>query len=1273
MLTKTTQWRRLGALGLAVPLLAAGMLAPLGAAATAVADAQAEGSAEIVASSGNAALVDVELILYQTGTGHAGAAHGPGNMRTFVNSANGFAVGDNSATDGVVGSFDLVAYRLELEFHSGPAREVVVTIDVPAYLQWPPGAATCPAGSGLTPVRVGNQCIYQVPGEMVVSVQGSIIMTARDTGGHVRPGQVTTVSAATLGATPELAAAAAPVTVVSAPAVDLIVLQPNHITWEEGRTNIYRSGSHATQGTWHATNPIGSRFRVQPVPLGMAGYHATNGVSTSGPWSGYLDVSAFPRSTWTIGGATVTPVGPGCALPAPAGVPLNGPPPTVMPEAARCLLPLGSNSGHLDIHFMFNEAPPFQAPGTVFDYPVRIVVDPGSFSVDPQMLNNGTDTQPGDGQDAAYPTRHDPTRAMRGEPWPNNDWTAFRVRRVPESGLGAMTKQIRGPLDPDQSVWHPANVLASVGEDRSRHCDSTDWANWRITHDRCYVAPATELTVRLINDTRTATIDTSLGRVVMADHWDHTQQRIDTTRAPRVILRGQPVDPSLYVIEYTDSLPWGVPGVVAGIALDGSVTWSATPGPDTNAFRVVFGLGAIPHGSDPGAGDLIVYMPFIVDEDIAISNGQVDPELHGTFIPNRAVHKIHQFEADGVTLAHTEYRTEHRWVVLAVQSPLSSITNNVVDVGGTPNTENPPTMTVLPGQTLTYEVVPSISGFDHIPDYVTPVVYVTLDRCVENPVNTSPGWIMEIVTPAVPGPVSGRVCGDPDSTPAVLRFVPVGGTAEIVDDSAWWGGGDLAPITYTVTVVYTAHANSSIHNDAEVIMVEAPNRPSDAVAIYVRPQASGTARIEAISVPCGEDLTFSATVNTTSAVAWTTDTVIVLPRPGDGQFLHASAVANGYTGPQESVLSGGYVVTGLGLDLENTSEGARLYFTTNPEATFAQTASTWYPVTAGADFSAATAVRLVVDVTAGNFAPARVNISLRTEFENSADAYVMWMGRTTTGGVAVSYPWPAHASPVACPVDSGFGPMVVAGAYAIDHTWDLTKVMLDTDGEVKDDGLEIAKHPGDVITLDFQIDVTAAREVGDVTKTGSLRLVAGDAVGPLDLADLTIAAGSIPVTVSWPAGASPLLPGEHAYVTFTATLPRADLPAGGVAFTASHPEIEEGRTAHLAVADLGRTVHNSHARLTDSFPEFAAEFGDVLLYAGDVIAAGGVSFAYSADRSLDEYGSRLEVENLALLTKVPNPECPDGTDCTDSGEEIEDDTSISLVTPDRIEPEPPTP
>ena len=54
-----------------------------------------------------------------------GTGHGTSSA-SFVNTANGFAPGDDTATDGVVSSGDVVGYELVLRFLPAAARQVSV-------------------------------------------------------------------------------------------------------------------------------------------------------------------------------------------------------------------------------------------------------------------------------------------------------------------------------------------------------------------------------------------------------------------------------------------------------------------------------------------------------------------------------------------------------------------------------------------------------------------------------------------------------------------------------------------------------------------------------------------------------------------------------------------------------------------------------------------------------------------------------------------------------------------------------------------------------------------------------------------------------------------------------------------------------------------------------------------------------------------------------------------------------------------------------------------
>ncbi|MCL1899524.1 MAG: hypothetical protein FWG11_03215, partial [Promicromonosporaceae bacterium] len=346
------------------------MLARVGAAA---AIAALLGGAVVTALPAEAAAPNpwatAKITLTEDGTGQGTSS------ATFVNTANGFFPGDDTATDGVVSSGDTVTYEVVVQFSASSARSVDLALTLPPYLEWPSSVSDqlCKNGYFITAERSGNTCRYTIPAGAVETLRAPLVLTAKDTAGMAINNQQVTAGIGVSGQGTYATASARAVTVVSAPAADVILTQPPAIALDY----LNRITDSAALAAW--SGPATGTFVATPVPLKYAGYATTKGASTAGAWFGYLDVSAFPAGTvWTVDGAS-TPV-------------VNG------------MVAIPPTSGPATFTFTVPGGWPEQPEGTQVDYPARVIVDPSSFAAAGGLRNNGTGWQPGDGYDAGVST-----------------------------------------------------------------------------------------------------------------------------------------------------------------------------------------------------------------------------------------------------------------------------------------------------------------------------------------------------------------------------------------------------------------------------------------------------------------------------------------------------------------------------------------------------------------------------------------------------------------------------------------------------------------------------------------------------------------------------------------------------------------------------------------------------------------------------------------------------------------------------------------------------
>lgn len=309
----------------------------------------------------------IDLVLKQDGTGHGTSA------QTFITTANGFDIGDDSPHDGVVSSGDLVSYDLRLNFQAARSRTVKVSLDtsLAPYLSPVSGSSWCSDGFFVKSTKVNDTtCSFEVPGGIPETLNQTIQFKALDTQGTDKGNQVVRLSL------PQGSIDAPPVRVVSAPRADVVVK------------------AFPSERGWELDRPVDGTFKleVQPTVNG-------NGASHSGTYSGKLDVSSFPTSTiWRVGGTQV--------------------------EAAEGFLPLTGLSGDTLIDYVIPaEAVSDLELGGSRSYPVHFIADDNAFSSSSRLLNNGVGKEPGSDTDRDQPT------SPRGNLFPNNSWSSVTVSR----------------------------------------------------------------------------------------------------------------------------------------------------------------------------------------------------------------------------------------------------------------------------------------------------------------------------------------------------------------------------------------------------------------------------------------------------------------------------------------------------------------------------------------------------------------------------------------------------------------------------------------------------------------------------------------------------------------------------------------------------------------------------------------------------------------------------------------------------------------------------
>ena len=939
--------------------------------------------------------------LVSTGTGHGTPA------QSFVNTANGFGIGDDDPYNGVVSSGDTVRYEVRLAFEPGPARVVDVRLDLPPYLIWSPtGDPFCVNGHFVTAQRVGDICRFTVPRGITETRTSPLLLTAADTHGRVVTGQQLVVGTALAAQPSYFEFLASPVTVVSAPMVDVVLTAPPQFQLNAAQTGFANVGAARN---WSASGISGHLLAV-PMALRPAGFHPTHGVSTGGAWSGQLDVSGFPEcTTWRVNGVE-TPV-------------VDG------------LISFGPVSGNVRFDYTMGAGClPYLAVGEQVGFQARVIVNPTSFAADDVMLNNGTGWQPGDGTGPNDSTFDSARGAIAGRPLVNNDFTVVQVRRPvpPRPPVGVdpgdwrldVSKAVLGPWSAHHTIFEDENLFTGYSAEGLRHQTEA-----RPGH----VAPGTELVSRLQASLWGAVPVGS--QLILVDTWNANLKQFDPTRtitvtAPFVTDDGEEEEGSPvqgYTIWWTDQPR--TTAQASNLADPGG--WrQGVPDETAQAIRVVFAPDAIEVPAT-GAAWINVQIPFVVSDHFelpdcgtVIRNTMRGTMLNAPGAPARPAEEFQQviLRMPAVSTASLWHVPTHVRQFSQPGSAPQAVTQDWLDAN------------LLPLDfEVTYRVTPIVHDLQRTSDRVSPVVTVELDRCLNTPINTSAQWNM-VVTPAIPGP-TGRVCGDPASTPVILTFTPntTDGTVAVarwvnadgnpVSAPIAWGG-ELPPITYTARPSVWAHDQQFVHTNAQ-LTVDVPGTPESILTNWEPTRVMfGTISVDAAGIASRFspveftrdliwDVDIAATVNPT-------DTVIVFPRAGvrgsDCELLPQVDNYEWFDGPPCSDFHGIFDAVSVVIDVENSSD-MTLWFTTTPGVTFDPASATWYPVPASGMLPAnATGLRVQLDPdvhaadNVDGWAVARLAITLTPDGNHTGDVYQMWLGAVRPGDLV---PWPDHIDIVA--------------------------------------------------------------------------------------------------------------------------------------------------------------------------------------------------------------------------------------------------------------------
>ncbi|NLA66254.1 MAG: hypothetical protein GX862_10150, partial [Leucobacter sp.] len=790
-------------------------------------------------------------------------------------------------------------------------------------LDWKIGKeAFCAPAPGITATVTDDTCELRIAQGATAQLTRQVQLTAADSAGAAREGQVLGIDVGIAGRLPYATVTSDPVTVVSAPAVDLVLHGGQMVNWS--------SQAYAS-------------VAIEPRALQPAGYSAEKGVSTGGSWQAVVDVSAFPADTlWGFNRQVLS--------------------------ATNGELQL-SGTGSQNLAFLLpGEVWPEQEEGSTVWYDFGMQVAETSFA-SADYLNNGDGWQPGTGISRETST-YDPARgSIRGYLYPNNDYTAIRVfRPIPVDGV-IFQKMLELPQAASETLFEDGNILWS----------SATTSTYSLQTNPTSRAAGVEFNALL--SVNSEFIDQG-GVAVIGDVWNHAQAR---AIGPVTVLDmfGQTVDPAQYEVQWSAQATNSV--AIADATDDSDWVTTAGPLPNANAVRVIFEDGVI----EPGTGAWSVRVPMQSSADYPETS---DPIVRDTM-----------WGSVGDVAASAPGALRIVWPTTPTLTIEQTVDQEVAN----------------PGDHLTYSVTAKVKDPHRLSDGFVATITAELDRCEAAPVNNSDAWQMTVID-AVVGP-SGRVCGDPESTPAKLVFTPAGGDA--IAHSTWSSNfqqATLPNISYSARTTLAARdaVATNVVFELDEMGEVLPAGDSSQTALLAQSTSAAHITADQTRVEIDEPLSWSIELVQQLHGA-TAETVIALPRNGDDSYWQASLDPDGlYTGEKESDFTGSYAVNAVTLSQEDSSVGVELWFTTGANPSLDPAEGTWHRVSqAGVGsvpaLAGATALKLVAESRgAAEAMTALVNVELRPEGNAEDDVYLMWVGETTVtgGGVGSSMPWPAQST-----------------------------------------------------------------------------------------------------------------------------------------------------------------------------------------------------------------------------------------------------------------------
>lgn len=483
----------------------------------------------------------------------ADGTHNGAGTETFINSKNGFAVADDTETDGVVASGDYVTYEYDLSIVAGRARTVNVKFTQPdgGALNIADFGNVAMTSSTIIGKFSGDTWTYNVPRGASAHIKARFSVRAKDTNGSVvKDNTITATVTNNIVSSYEYTTKTDPVTVVSTPFADLTI------------DSVYSRNAIRTysQGTKYGS------FNIEPATLKIDGY-SDNGLSAGGEWHTDIDVSSFPDGTqWWLGDTELTVT--------------NG---KIKDVKA---------SGNQTLKYKLPDSaiPTAEDPKAIY----TIYLEPYADSFKTGDVSNIKDPGAGENEDydtSTYTSNGALVHALKGVNVPNNNYATAVWRYEPPVEGEIWRYDTYVPRNDKETVYDNGNIYWN------------NKSNYYQQGSKTYYEPDSLKYITNDNDMYGVITISSNGlkgiistdKLVAGDTWDsegtegnYRDSHYDTTRNVVVTYNGEPIDIDNYTVQWR-TVPKGVTSLDDGVA--GASEWitsNKAPNTTVNQCRVIF-------------------------------------------------------------------------------------------------------------------------------------------------------------------------------------------------------------------------------------------------------------------------------------------------------------------------------------------------------------------------------------------------------------------------------------------------------------------------------------------------------------------------------------------------------------------------------------------------------------------------------------------------------------------------------------------------------------